>query len=238
MMKFSSIHNCNNCSLKDNQLPLLDSKYSADVMWVGLSAVKVDDVEKDIPLSSKTNSGKLIDSIEDAAGNIQFYKTNLVKCLPLKENKIRYPNSKEMSDCYGHLVNEIDGFRPKVIFLLGMKVYDFISKKENAHISCLNQDFDYEELSMFGTTVVPIHHPSYILIYKRRWVESYISAVSGLCAEYGMMQRSDTSGHRVKAIECYNEVSDDNRKVNEKEMYRRPQAGCDGADYREGLQGA
>lgn len=185
-MKFRSIHNCNNCSLSNNQLPLLDTKSRADVMWVGLSAVKVDDINEDIPLSPKTNSGKLIESIEDAAGKIQFYKTNIVKCLPLKENKIRYPNNKEMSDCYENLISEIKAFQPKIVFLLGKKVYDFVSKKEHANISCLNIDFDYEKLSMLGTTVVPIHHPSYILIYKRRLVESYITAVSGLCIEYGI----------------------------------------------------
>ncbi len=186
MTKFSSIHNCNNCSLRNNQLPLLDAKNSADVMWVGLSAVKVDDVKKDIPLSSKTNSGKLIKSIEDTAGNIQFYKTNLVKCLPLNENKIRYPNHNEMSVCYDNIVSEIMLLQPKIIFLLGKKVYEFFAKKEHINVSGLNIDFDYEELSMFGTTVVPIHHPSYILIYKRGLVERYISAVSVLCVEYGI----------------------------------------------------
>jgi len=186
MMKFSSIHNCNNCSLRNNQLPLLDSQNSADVMWIGLSAVKVDDVKKDIPLSSKTNSGKLIASIEGAAGNIKFYKTNIVKCLPLNENKIRYPNHNEMSGCYDNLVSEIKLFKPKIIFLLGKKVYDFVSKKEHINVNGLNIDFDYEELSIFGTTVVPIHHPSYILIYKRGLVDSYISAVSRLCVEHGI----------------------------------------------------
>lgn len=186
MMKLSSIRNCNNCRLRDNQLPLLDTKSSADVMWVGLSAVKVVDVKDNIPLSSKTSSGKLIESIEDAAGNIQFYKTNLVKCLPLNENKIRYPNRNEMSGCYENLVSEIKLFQPKIIFLLGRKVYDFVSRKEHININGLNTDFDYEELNMFGTIVVPIHHPSYILIYKRRLIESYISAISGLCVEYGI----------------------------------------------------
>lgn len=186
MIKISSIHNCNNCSLRNNQLPLLDVKNYADVMWVGLSAVKVNDVENDIPLSSRTNSGKLIASIENTAGNIKFYKTNLVKCLPLKENKIRYPNRNEMSVCYDNLISEIKLFQPKIIFLLGKKVYEFIAKNENINASGLNTNFDYDELSMLGTTVVPIHHPSYILIYKRTLIERYISAVSASCLEYGI----------------------------------------------------
>jgi hypothetical protein len=38
------------------------------------------------------------------------------------------------------------------------------------------------------------------------------------------MKWSDTSGHRVKTLKCHNEVRDDNRKANEKEIYRRLQA--------------
>ena len=39
-----------------------------------------------------------------------------------------------------------------------------------------------------------------------------------------IMKWSDTSGHRVKTLKCHNEVRDDNRKANEKEIYRRLQA--------------
>jgi len=206
-MKLASIHKCNKCGLRDNQRPLLDNKSCADVVWVGLSAVKVEDIKKEIPLSTKTNSGKLIDSIEATIGDIRFYKTNVVKCLPLKENKIRYPNKKEMSDCYGHLVNEIRVLQPNVGFLLGKIVYNFIAKKEKIHISNLNSNFDYKELILFGTTVVPIHHPSYIQIYKRRQVVNYISAVSEICVKHSITSGSTSLAIKPagrSAISCAN----------------------------------
>ena len=47
---------------------------------------------------------------------------------------------------------------------------------------------------------------------------------------------SDTSGHRVKAVKCHNEVRNDNRNEKETELHGRFQAGCRGAGNRTGLQ--
>ena len=55
-------------------------------MWVGLSAVRVDDIEKETPLSNLTNTGKLLSEIESRNKKSEFYKTNLVKCLPLNSD--------------------------------------------------------------------------------------------------------------------------------------------------------
>jgi len=180
-MDFTTILKCDKCCLRENQLPLLDNKRKADVFWVGLSAVKVEDIEKEIPLCEKTNSGKLIGKIEGTMQNISFYKTNLVKCLPLKESKIRYPNSNEMSACYYHLINEINAFQPRVVFLLGKIVCDFIAKREKINIGALHPNYEYLKFDIINTTIVPIHHPSYIQIYKRKQVDRYISAVKNIC---------------------------------------------------------
>lgn len=180
-MELANILKCDKCCLRENQLPLLDNKRSADVFWVGLSAVKVDDIEKEIPLCKRTNSGKLIGTIEDTMDDVSFYKTNLVKCLPLNESKIRYPNSNEMSACYDHLINEINAFQPKVVFLLGNIVCNFIAKREKINTGSLHPDFEYLKFDIINTTVVPIHHPSYIQIYKRKQVDRYISAIKNIC---------------------------------------------------------
>ena len=84
--KLNNIKNCRRCNLYRNQLPLLDKKDKCDVMWVGLSAKKVDDIDKNYPLEENTNSGLLIKEIEDVLPSLNYYKTNLVKCLPL-DNK-------------------------------------------------------------------------------------------------------------------------------------------------------
>jgi DNA polymerase len=95
-----------------------------------------------------------------------------------------------MAKCYKHLLNEIELLGPTLVFLLGTKVRDFVAKTEKVSTNTLDKSFKYKKTSLYGTIVVPIHHPSYILIYKRKLVESYISSVSDICAEYGITRRS------------------------------------------------
>lgn len=95
-MSLEKVENCNKCGLCQNQRTLLDKEDRCDVMWVGLSAKRVDDLNNSIPLSNDTNSGKIIELIEHELPDLKFYKTNLVKCLPLDENnKLRYQLPKK-----------------------------------------------------------------------------------------------------------------------------------------------
>ena len=135
MSLYSYIKSCNQCILCNNQHPVLQKCNNADVFWVGLSAVKVSD-SMDIPLASNTNSGKLIHSIEFFNSEIDFYKTNLVKCLPLKDGKIRYPSKEEMKTCFPHLENEINSINPRLIFLLGKQVATFVLNKYRVSVEC------------------------------------------------------------------------------------------------------
>lgn len=160
------IKKCRKCPLYKNQLPLLDKQNKCDVMWVGLSAKKVIDLDKNYPLEENTNSGKIIKEIEDNLPNVNFYKTNLVKCLPLNDKgKIRYPNKKEMQICMQNLLEEIKALKPKIIFLLGNNVADFVEnyiKQNKVHI---------------GARIKHIPHPSYIYIYKRKGKDIYINNI-------------------------------------------------------------
>ncbi len=132
-------------------------------MWVGLSAKEVDDIDKNYPLEGNTNSGLLIKEIEDVLPSLDYYKTNLVKCLPLdNKGKIRYPSTNEMNKCINNLLLEIEVMNPKIIFLLGNIVYNFISKyisKNNIKINSL---------------IKHIEHPSYIYVYKKKEKDNYI----------------------------------------------------------------
>lgn len=178
MRKLEAIQFCRSCSLCYNQPPLLDNLKKAQVFWVGLSAVKVSDVDNEIPLSSNTNTGKLISYIEERNGKFSFYKTNLVKCLPLRNNRIRYPRVNEMESCFVNLQLEIKRAEPKIIFLLGKMVSDFMMRFQNIFASTLDEKFNYETHRVKDVYYVPIHHPSYILIYRRKFMEDYISKVS------------------------------------------------------------
>ncbi len=175
-MKNRSISSCTACSLHTNQKPLLDHERRADVVWVGLSSKKVEDYEVETPLQADTNTGKLVAEIEAQCPSQTFYKTNLVKCLPLNDKgKLRYPSISECSLCYPHLLTEIKEVRPSIVFLLGSKVADFVLKKIGFESPKLS--YDYETFFFQGVRYVPIHHPSYISVYRRKEKDVYVRAV-------------------------------------------------------------
>ncbi len=164
---------CQNCELYKNQLPLLDELTKKDVMWVGLSAKRVVNGEESLPLARNTNTGKIIETIELELKEYSFYKTNLVKCLPLDSNKkIRYPTKMEITKCLDNLIYEIEIVKPKIVLLLGKIVYD------NVYKYCKDNKLDVSKLFY-------IEHPSYIYIYKRKYLKEYIEKVKNLIITKG-----------------------------------------------------
>ncbi|MDD4297160.1 MAG: uracil-DNA glycosylase family protein [Ruminiclostridium sp.] len=174
-----NIRVCSKCNLCNNQEPLLDDMKLCQVFWVGLSAKKVSN-ENERPLSPTTNSGKLIYNVEGQCSGVITYKTNLVKCVPLDERqKLRYPNRREIDICFPNLENEIKELLPKIVFLLGDKVATTISKQ--FHLDFLGWDeFNYSFTKHNGIYYVPIHHPSYIYVYKRKHMDVYIKSIASL----------------------------------------------------------
>ena len=174
------IMNCNMCNMCNNQRPLLDKVEECDVMWVGLSAKKVEDILDEIPLSVTTISGKLINEMESEVQGCKFYKTNVVKCLPLNSSgKLRYPTKKEMDLCIVNLKKEIELLEPKVIILLGKNVIDSVEKSMKIAFDKFD-DYEYKIYKHGGYSFLPIHHPSYISVYKRKNKETYVDAVKNM----------------------------------------------------------
>lgn len=174
-----SLKNCSNCNLCHNQMPLLDSNFSnACVIWVGLSAKIVKDVKTERPLENNTNTGKIIEKIE--ADNNCFYKTNLVKCAPLDENnKLRYPNKDEMNFCFDNLLLELITIKPKIVFLLGSKVSNFVLNKLKS--KKFKKETNQEVLNIIEKIEFHnIYHPSYIAVYKRKEENKYIQKVQDI----------------------------------------------------------
>ncbi|WP_416865117.1 MAG: uracil-DNA glycosylase family protein [Imperialibacter sp.] len=172
---------CKSCGLYLNQYPALDKFKAAGVFWVGLSAVKFDEGSSKQPLSPETRSGELILNMEDKFKEvISFYRTNLVKCLPWNNStgKIRYPLKPEMEKCFANLLSEIEELQPAVVFLLGKQVSDFVLSKYSIKTGEPSGEFEYNSYSFGGFEFVPVHHPSYILVYKRRFVANYIAGIS------------------------------------------------------------
>lgn len=177
------ITNCTNCTLCKNQQPLIHNTESADIFWVGLSAVKSGN-KYDMPLSDSTNSGKLLYKIEIDSISKSYYRTNLVKCLPLDEkNKIRYPVASEMKFCVSNLFDEIHFYKPKVVILLGKPVAGFVLKKLGVNNFNFDNEFNYQTYKINNIIFVPVHHPSYILVYKRKKVDLYIKGIQTIISK-------------------------------------------------------
>lgn len=154
----------------------MDKCTSCQVLWVGLSAKKAT-CDDETPLSKSTNSGAIIHRIEESLDGVSTYKTNLVKCLPLDDRqKLRYPNRQEIDDCFCNLEEEISTLAPKIVFLLGEKVYSSVGKRYRLSFNRIN-GFNYQYVKRDGVYYVPVHHPSYIHVYKRKLVETYIQSL-------------------------------------------------------------
>ncbi|MDA3836654.1 MAG: hypothetical protein PF542_03450 [Nanoarchaeota archaeon] len=163
---------CNLCGLHENQEPVLSEIEESDIMWVGISSQQNKKELVFNPLDGRTNSGKFVNLIESKLPKVSFYKTNLVKCLPLdSKGKIRYPTTKEYTLCFNHLSEEISTVNPKIIILLGNSVSKFVCEKFN-----INGE-KYLPIRYKDKIIVTIDHPSYIMIYKRKKIDEYIDTI-------------------------------------------------------------
>ena len=171
-----SVRDCTKCKLCCNQKPLMDKCSSCQVLWVGLSAKKITS-DDETPLSKNTNSGAIIHRIEETLDGVSTYKTNLVKCVPLDDHqKLRYPNRQEIDDCFCNLDEEISTLAPRIVFLLGEKVYSSVAKRYSLTFERFD-GFDYRYVKRDGVYYVPIHHPSYVHVYKRKQVDTYVQSI-------------------------------------------------------------
>lgn len=164
---------CMNCDISERYSnPNTKISDTYDILWVGISA-KIGEE----PLSETTNTEKLVKQIENACGK-SGYKTNLVKCPPVDKNgKLRYPNQSEIDCCFKYLLAEIAEIKPKVVILLGEKVCSAVEKKLNIKLKrwC---EFEYFATEHNGIWYLPIQHPSYIYVYKRKEAEKYVEKVA------------------------------------------------------------
>lgn len=179
---FEEIKTCTKCALCKHQPPLIDSTDKCQVFWVGLSAKLLSGVNER-PLSPSTNSGAILTRVEEGCGNLEAYRTNLVKCVPLNaQGKIRYPNNAEINYCISHLDLELRDLSPKIIFLLGNQVTGAIGKKYGISFQKWS-GFNYTFEKYKDYYFVPIHHPSYIYVYKRKQISEYIAGIENIVSQ-------------------------------------------------------
>lgn len=173
------IFECKKCRLYKNQLPLVEEeRKNTDVMFLGISAIKIKEKNIKAPLASDTPTGKCIVLIENLANKI-CVKSNLVKCLPLdSENKVKIPTREEIKSCYCNFLYEVKIKKIKKVVLLGKDVIKgvlnidakFPSLKK---IEDIDKEFYYKTIKKDGILYMLAHHPSYILKFKKEIREKY-----------------------------------------------------------------
>ena len=156
---------------------------NVNVMWVGLFTKMSSGAKVCAPLHISTNTGKMVAEIEAQCLGVSFYKTNLVKFAPLDSMKVlRYPTYEECILCYPELQTEIQRVSPRVVLLLGIRTATFILRQLGLQIPKLS--YEYIAFDNKGVIYVPIHHPSYILVYKRKEKGLYIQAVKDVIERF------------------------------------------------------
>ena len=65
---------------------------------------------------------------------------------------------------------------PRIVFLLGEKVYLSVGRHFNIQFDKWDE-FDYQYKEYNGIYFVPIHHPSYIYVYKRKKIDQYMNGI-------------------------------------------------------------
>jgi len=162
------IQKCQRCPLYKNQEPSTNKLTKSDILILGISSQKNSKTKNFLPFDSSTNSGKFITKIEMSIPETIFYKTNLVKCAPLNsENKIRYPTHKEITSCVPNFKTELDIIKPKIIVPTGKLVTNFLSDYFGVSLK------KYTPTTIKDFIIIPIDHPSYLMIYKRREIDKY-----------------------------------------------------------------
>ena len=112
--------------------------------------------DDEIPLSIETNSGTIIHEVGMLLEDAKCYNTNLLTCLPLDDkSKLRYPNQKEIDACFVNLEKEIAELSPKIVFLLGEKVYSSVGRHLNLTFDKLD-GFNYNYVQHGSVCYVPI----------------------------------------------------------------------------------
>ena len=201
-----TIKSCTRCNLYKYQTPLIDNYKISNVMWVGLSAKIMCDYMNSVPLDISTSTGELIHEVEDCFENVQFYKSNIVKCAPLdNDGKLRYPTKKEIDICLSNLLLEIKLVRPRIIFLLGKQVSDAISQYYSVPFSKVTS-YNVPSYKIGDALYIPVFHPSYINVYKKSDRKKYIDSLKQIIAkelQVTYKNHADQSESSMKQISIF-----------------------------------
>ena len=146
------------------------------VYFIGLSAKPNYD-----HLSPQTNTGNIVEQIIHGLPDVTTVKTNLVKAPPLDQRgNLRYPNFSEMEQGWKELQNEMDQMFPNLLVTLGQQVSFFLRSRMGIQPAkpILPADFSSKTyLSQSEHHLLSVHHPSFVFVYRRRYIDNYVNNV-------------------------------------------------------------
>jgi hypothetical protein len=132
-------------------------------------------------LDPETRTGNIIEQIVDQLPAVDVVKTNLVKIAPVDpDGNLRYPNSDEMQLGWYELKNEINRTCPDLLVTLGQQVSLFLRSQMGIQPAKPQLPSDFSSgsyLSQSQSKILSIHHPSFIYVYHRKEIDTYIDNV-------------------------------------------------------------
>lgn len=156
-----------------NTSPSVPAKFQGnlDIMLIG-EAPGPEELKERKPFVGR--AGKELHKILLEADIAQGYITNIVKCMPRKDNSFRRPTKEECSKCYNcYLKYEIEAVKPKHIILLGSTAVETILELDKVKMS----DYVYIEQKKDNMLIHIFYHPSYLIRNPAEGVKHHESMV-------------------------------------------------------------
>ncbi len=149
---------CTNCELHKtrNSIVFSDGNPNAKLMLIG-EAPGANEDARGIPFVGR--AGQLLDNFLEEAGisrKNDIYICNTVKCRP-PENRVPLPAEK--AACRAYLEAQISLIKPKIILLCGMTAVQSMIETKLTISKIRGEIFE----GPFGSKMIPIFHPSYLL---------------------------------------------------------------------------
>ena len=150
------ILHCHRCPLSESRTKAVpgEGNHDADLMFVGEGPGRDEDLQGR-PFVGR--AGQLLTKIVKAMDyeREDVYITNVVKCRPPNN---REPNPREIEECKGYLLEQIDLINPRVIVTLGNVAAHFFIPSRSGVTTLRGDFYPFNDI-----LVMPTFHPSYLV---------------------------------------------------------------------------
>ena len=156
---------CTNCLLHEGRdLPVFSKgNPKADIVICGMAPAKEENIAG-VPFVGR--SGRLLDTVLDAAGIKDYYITNLVKCYVPAGVRLT-PHCMDV--CSDYFCGEVDYIKPKVLIYLGSDVTSYLLGTDRKMFKDIRGQLMLHDMY----TTIPTYHPSYALrmggVESKQW---------------------------------------------------------------------